>query len=116
MKKKQPEAGCIYYTGVGFKERKRLLVVSNDDLNRDPQWRKAICVYVTSKHVPGGPWVSLPSHGKNSVANCTELFTLDKRRLDKQVGGSVKASEMREVYRGIALALGAEETYRDLYR
>ena len=110
-----PESGQLYHVDLGMDERKRLLIVSNDELNLNPAWQKVICVYVTSKHAAGGPWVSLSSQGTKTVANCTELFTLPKRRLKHRIEPDVRDSELAEVYRGIALALGAEPIYRRIY-
>lgn len=115
MNDSSPEAGRIFFADLGFKERKRVLVVSNDEFNLNATWRKVICVYVTSKHAARGPWIELPSQARYSAANCTEIFTFNKGRLRDRIEPDVTAKELAEVYRGIALALGAEPIYRKLY-
>lgn len=111
----QPEAGQIYYVDLGLGERKRGLIVTGDQLNLNPAWRKVTCVYLTSQHVAKGPWVALPSQGKRTVANCTEIFTLPKQVLGDRIEPDVSDGELTAVYEGIALALGAEDIFRELY-
>ncbi len=107
--------GQIYYAELGLKQKKRVLVVSSDEMNNHPLWDKVIVVYVTSKGEPKGPWVSLGSQKGKSLANCTEVLTLPKKRLRSKVGSPLPNEELDEVYRGIAVALGAESTYREIY-
>ena len=110
-----PESGQIYYADLGLTERKRILIVSNDELNLNPAWQNVICVYLTSKRMPQGPWVALRSQTGHTVANCTEILTIRKMWLKDRLTPDATAQEMTEVYRGIALALGAEPIFRRIY-
>lgn len=115
MASSQPEAGQIYFADLGLAERKRVLVVSSDELNLNPQWRNVICVYVTSKRAHDALWIALPSQKSRTVANCTEILTIRKAWLGDRITPGVTHGELVQVYRGIALALGAEPIYRKLY-
>lgn len=108
--------GQVYYSDLGLKQKKRVLVVSSDEMNSHPLWDKVIVVYVTSKGSPGGPWIALSSQKGNSLANCTEILTVPKSRLKSRIGPPLSGEELREVYRGMTIALGAETTYREIYK
>ncbi len=107
--------GQVYHADLGLKQNKRVLVVSSDEMNNHPLWDKVIVVYVTGKGEPKGPWIELHSQKGNSIANCTEILTIPKARLKNKVGSPVQDDELKDVYGGVAIALGAESTFRDLY-
>lgn len=107
--------GQIYYADLGLKQKKRVLIVSSDEMNNHPLWDKVIVVYVTSKQGLKGAWVELSCQKGESTANCTEILTIPKKSLKQRVGNPLPQHELKEVYKGVAIAMGAEGIFRELY-
>jgi mRNA-degrading endonuclease toxin of MazEF toxin-antitoxin module len=88
-----------------------LLIVSDDVLNRNQRYPKAMAVHLTSVHRAGGPYAweaELPKGTGNlphsSVAKCAEVFTLAKDQLESLIG-AIPRLQMQRIDRALAIAL-----------
>lgn len=94
-------------SGSGF--RRPILVVQSNEFN-DSRIRTVICAVITSNlrlaQAPGNVLLSKKSSGlkKESVANVSQLFSVDRKFLSKAIG-RLPAQKLREVDDGIRLAL-----------
>ncbi len=94
-------------SGPGF--RRPLLVVQSDSFNRG-NIATVVCVPLTSKAkwalMPGNIHLSTRSTGlpKNSIANVSQLITVDKALLIERVG-RLPVSKLDLVFAGIELVL-----------
>ena len=97
-------------TGSGPGSRRPVIVVQGDALNRS-RIATAICVPLTSNldwaDAPGN--VLLPARSthlpKDSVANASQIVTIDRRLLSERVG-RLNRPQLDAVLDGIALVLG----------
>lgn len=93
--------------GPGF--RRPMLVVQSNEFN-DSRIQTVICAVITSNirlaQAPGNVLLSKKASGlkKESVANVSQLFTIDRKYLSDAVG-KLPAQEMRAVDDGIRVAL-----------
>ena len=93
--------------GPGF--RRPILVVQSNEFN-DSRIQTVICVVITSNirlvQAPGNVLLSKRTSGlkKESVANVSQLITIDRRYLSSAVA-RLPAQKLREVDDGIRLAL-----------
>jgi mRNA interferase MazF len=89
--------------------RRPVLVVQSDSLNRS-RIATVICIPLTSNVkwalMPGNVHLSARSTGlpKNSVANVSQLITIDKSLLTERVG-KLPVSKLELVFAGIELVL-----------
>ncbi len=89
--------------------KRPLLIVQSDDFNRS-RIRTVIAVVVTSNlrlsDAPGNVYLPRKSSGlsKDSVANVSQLVTVDKSFLTEKAG-KLQATELLEVEAGIRLVL-----------
>ena len=89
--------------------RRPVLVVQADEFNHS-NLKTVVVVMLTSNlplaHMPGNVFLSKKSTGlpKRSVANVTQLMTINKSQLDKQVKRLAKA-ELTAVETGLRLVL-----------
>lgn len=94
-------------SGPGF--RRPVLVVQSDSFNRG-RIATIVCVPLTSNVkwalMPGNVHLSTRSTGlsKNSVANVSQLVTVDRSRLTKRVG-RLPGRQLELVFAGIDLVL-----------
>jgi len=94
-------------SGPGF--RRPVLVVQSDSFNRS-QIATVVCVPLTSNVkwalMPGNVHLSARSTGlpKNSVANISQLITIDKTLLTERVG-RLPGTKLELVFAGIDLVL-----------
>ena len=94
-------------SGPGF--RRPVLVVQSDSFNRS-QIATVVCVPLTSNVkwalMPGNVHLSARSTGlpKNSVANISQLITIDKTLLTERVG-RLPGTKLELVFAGIDLLL-----------
>lgn len=93
--------------GPGF--RRPVLVVQSNEFN-DSRIQTVICAVITSNtrlaNAPGNVLLTKKASGlkKESVANVSQLFTIDRKFLFKAVA-RLPAQKLREVDDGIRLAL-----------
>ena len=89
--------------------KRPLLIVQSEDFNRS-RIRTAIAMVITSNlrlsDAPGNVFLSRKSSGlsKDSVANVSQLITVDKSFLIEKAG-RLRASELQDVEAGIRLVL-----------
>lgn len=94
--------------------RRPVLIVQGDILDRS-RLRTAICVPATSNlrlaAMPGNVLLSKRSTGlpKDSVANVSQILTIDRERLLERVGRLSRA-QLASVLTGLDLALGRIES------
>ena len=92
--------------------RRPVLVVQSDSFNRR-RIATVVCVPLTSNMklalMPGNVHLGARSTGlpKNSVANVSQLFTVDKSLLSERAG-RLPASKLELVFAGIELVLGTK--------
>ena len=90
--------------------RRPVVVIQSDPLNRS-QLATVVCVVLTSNLrwsiAPGNVLLSAKHTGldRDSVANVSQLVTIDKRQLTERVG-SIPKRQMEAVFSGIDLILG----------
>ena len=97
-------------TGSGPGFRRPVVVVQGDTLNRSGI-RTIVCVPLTSNlrwaEAPGN--VSLPAHAtglpKDSVANVSQIITLDRVLLSREVG-KLSKQQLDSILAGIDVVLG----------
>jgi mRNA interferase MazF len=95
-------------SGPGF--RRPVVVVQGDDFNRS-RIGTVVCVVLTSNvrlaNVPGNVLLSTQATGLNreSVANVSQIVTLDKDSLTDYVG-HVSRSQLQRILVGIDMVLG----------
>ena len=95
--------------GAGPGYRRPMLVVQSNEFN-DSRIQTVICAVITSNlrlgHAPGNVLLSKRFSGlkKESVANVSQLITIDRQALSKPVG-RLSAHKVREVDDGIRLVL-----------
>ncbi len=95
-------------SGPGF--RRPVLVVQGDSLNRS-RLATVVCVPLTSNlkwaNAPGN--VLLPARtsglGKDSVANVSQIVTLDRALLNERVG-RVSKKQLELIFAGVDIVLG----------
>jgi mRNA interferase MazF len=97
-------------TGSGPGFRRPVLIVQNDAFNRS-RIATVIAVVITSNlrllDAPGNVLLAAGGSGlkKNSVANVSQVVTIDRAVLANRAG-RLDAAAMREVDRGLRLAIG----------
>lgn len=97
-------------TGSGPGFRRPVLVVQGDALNRS-RLRTVVCVPLTSNlrwaEAPGNVMLSAKATGlpKDSVANTSQLITLDRALLTEQVG-KLSKRQLDLILSGIDIVLG----------
>lgn len=96
-------------------EPKRVLVVSDNEQNRNPRWNSVICVYVSLNASPGAGFVRLGSLESQPLADCNTILTLAKADMIEPAGPPIGPQDTVAVYHGIAQALGAIPIYRRLF-
>jgi len=90
--------------------RRPLVVIQSDPLNRS-QLATAVCVVLTSNLrwsiAPGNVLLSAKHTGldRDSVANVSQLVTIDKRQLTERVG-RIPQRRMEAIFAGIDLIMG----------
>lgn len=90
--------------------RRPVVVIQSDPLNRS-QLATVVCVVLTSNLrwsiAPGNVLLSAKHTGldRDSVANVSQLVTIDKRQLTERVG-SIPKRQMEAVFSGIDLIMG----------
>ena len=90
--------------------RRPVVVLQSDALNRS-QIATVVCVVLTSNLrwsiAPGNVLLKAKQTGldRDSVANVTQLVTIDKRQLSERVG-KVQKRPMEGIFSGIDLILG----------
>ncbi|MBA3562972.1 MAG: type II toxin-antitoxin system PemK/MazF family toxin [Gammaproteobacteria bacterium] len=95
-------------SGPGF--RRPVLIVQTNEFN-ESAIRTVICMVVTSNRrlasAPGNVQLSKKATalGRDSVANVSQLITLDKRVLTQRVG-RLPQNKMHEIDEGLRLVLG----------
>jgi mRNA interferase MazF len=86
------------------------VVIQSDPLNRS-QLATVVCVVLTSNLrwsiAPGNVLLSVKHTGldRDSVANVSQLVTIDKRQLTERVG-SIPKRQMEAIFSGIDLIMG----------
>lgn len=95
-------------SGPGF--RRPILVVQGDAFNRSRLWT-VVCVPLTSNlkwaEAPGNVALAARSTGlsKDSVANVSQLVTLDRALLGERVG-RISRKQLELVFAGLDLVMG----------
>lgn len=90
--------------------RRPIVVIQSDSLNRS-QLATVVCVVLTSNLrwslAPGNVPLSARQTGldRDSVANVSQLVTIDKRQLTERVG-KIPKRQMEAVFSGIDLIMG----------
>jgi len=90
--------------------RRPLVVIQSDPLNRS-QLATVVCVVLTSNLrwsiAPGNVLLSAKHTGldRDSVANVSQLVTIDKRQLTERVG-KIPQRRMEAIFAGIDLIMG----------
>jgi mRNA interferase MazF len=90
--------------------RRPVVVIQSDPLNRS-QLATVVCVVLTSNLrwsiAPGNVLLSAKHTGldRDSVANVSQLVTIDKRQLTERVG-SIPKRQMEAIFSGIDLIMG----------
>jgi mRNA interferase MazF len=90
--------------------RRPIVVIQADPLNRS-QLATVVCVVLTSNLrwsiAPGNVLLSAKLTGldRNSVANVSQLVTIDKRQLTERVG-KIPKRQMEAIFSGIDLIMG----------
>ena len=90
--------------------RRPVVVIQSDPLNRS-QLATVVCVVLTSNLrwsiAPGNVLLSAKHTGldRDSVANVSQLVTIDKRQLTERVG-VIPKRQMEAVFSGIDLIMG----------
>ena len=90
--------------------RRPVVIISSDGFNDVPTWRSIIVVPVTTSHrqaVRGPTVVTLSGTGSglspNSMAVCHQITTLDRSKIDTQIG-ALSQIEMEAIEQGILAA------------
>lgn len=90
--------------------RRPIVVIQSDPLNRS-QLATVVCVVLTSNLrwsiAPGNVLLSAKHSGldRDSVANVSQLVTIDKRQLTDRVG-KIPKRQMEAIFSGIDLIMG----------
>ena len=90
--------------------RRPVVVIQSDPLNRS-QLATVVCIVLTSNLrwsiAPGNVLLSAKHTGldRDSVANVSQLVTIDKRQLTERVG-SIPKRQMEAIFSGIDLITG----------
>lgn len=90
--------------------RRPIVVIQSDPLNRS-QLATVVCVALTSNLrwsiAPGNVLLSAKQTGldRDSVANVSQLVTIDKRQLTERVG-KIPKRQMEAIFSGIDLIMG----------
>ena len=90
--------------------RRHVVVIQSDPLNRR-QLATVVCIVLTSNLrwsiAPGNVLLSAKHTGldRDSVANVSQLVTIDKRQLTERVG-SIPKRQMEAIFSGIDLIMG----------
>jgi len=90
--------------------RRPIVVIQADPLNRS-RLATVVCVVLTSNLrwsiAPGNVLLSAKHTGldRNSVANVSQLVTIDKRQLTERVG-KIPKRQMEPIFSGIDLIMG----------
>jgi mRNA interferase MazF len=90
--------------------RRPIVVIQSDPLNRS-QLATVVCVVLTSNLrwsiAPGNVLLSAKQTGldRDSVANVSQLVTIDKRQLTDRVG-KIPKRQMEAIFSGIDLIMG----------
>ena len=90
--------------------RRPVVVIQSDPLNRS-QLATVVCIVLTSNLrwsiAPGNVLLSAKHTGldRDSVANVSQLVTIDKRKLTERVG-SIPKRQMEAIFSGIDLIMG----------
>ena len=90
--------------------RRPVVVIQSDPLNRS-QLATVVCIVLTSNLrwsiAPGNVLLSAKHTGldRDSVANVSQIVTLDKRQLTERVG-SIPKRQMEAIFSGIDLIMG----------
>jgi mRNA interferase MazF len=90
--------------------RRPIVVIQSDPLNRS-QLATVVCVALTSNLrwsiAPGNVLLSAKHTGldRDSVANVSQLVTIDKRQLTERVG-KIPKRQMEAIFSGIDLIMG----------
>ena len=90
--------------------RRPIVVIQSDPLNRS-QLATVVCVALTSNLrwsiAPGNVLLSARQTGldRDSVANVSQLVTIDKRQLTERVG-KIQKRQMEAIFSGIDLIMG----------
>jgi mRNA interferase MazF len=97
-------------TGSGPGFRRPVLVVQGDALNRS-KIRSVVCVPLTSNlrwaEAPGNVLLSAQATGlpKDSVANASQIITLDRELLTEEVG-KLSKRQLESILTGVDIVLG----------
>jgi mRNA interferase MazF len=100
-------------TGSGPGFRRPVVVIQGDAMNRS-RLATAICIPLTSNvflaNAPGNVLLRTRSTGlpKDSVANVSQIFTLDRNQLIERVG-CLSNRELDLIFRGLDVVLGRLE-------
>lgn len=100
-------------TGSGPGFRRPVVVIQGDAMNRS-RIATAICIPLTSNvflaNAPGNVLLRTRSTGlpKDSVANVSQIFTLDRNQLIERVG-CLSNRELALIFRGLDVVLGRLE-------
>jgi len=90
--------------------RRPIVVIQSDPLNRS-QLATVVCVVLTSNLrwsiAPGNVLLSAKQTGldRDSVANVSQVVTIDKRQLTERVG-KIPKRQMEAIFSGIDLTMG----------
>ncbi|MCX7414729.1 MAG: type II toxin-antitoxin system PemK/MazF family toxin [Planctomycetia bacterium] len=90
--------------------RRPVVVIQSDPLNRS-QLATVVCIVLTSNLrwsiAPGNVLLNAKHTGldRDSVANVSQLVTIDKRQLTERVG-SIPKRQMEAIFSGIDLIMG----------
>ncbi len=99
--------GQIWYADLGFGENKRVLIVSNNARQR--QLGDVVAIRLTSKDKPDLPSIvrlepaEMPDRSR-SYALADDLWVLEKKWLDRQIGG-LTPGQMERVSAALRVAL-----------
>jgi mRNA interferase MazF len=94
-------------SGSEQKDRRPVVIISNDGFNEVPSWRSIIVIPVTTsprQALRGPTVVALSGVGsglnRNSIAICHQITTLDRSKLDTRIG-ALSQAEIEGIEQGI---------------
>lgn len=101
-------------SGAEQRGHRPVVIVSHDGFNKAPRWRSIIVVPVSTstKQAKRTPTtVSLPAGSgglsRDSVAICHQITTIDRSKLEREVG-TLSKDHMLEIEEGIKAALSMD--------
>ena len=99
--------GQVWWADLGLSEKKRLVVVSNNQRNRN--LRDVVGIYVTTKPKPDMPSIARFSAGEVGPAECwvlaDQFWQIHKKHLVERIG-ALTPGQMLRVDEALRAALG----------